>query len=163
MSCLQSNTAKTTLNGKQKEETKVPGGLGNSRRSPRRREHAVSEIHRAPLGQERGGWVAEETSPGCQVCTGAEEGTHTYLRCRRHYNQPGPAPLQQDMRDLSYPCTEPSANTQTDLAPHGSTLTWMVVVIDPDMAWLQVGHPNLPLQMQNTCLGLMAQLGKKSK
>lgn len=92
---------------------------------------------------------------------GAEEVICTYLRCRRHYSQPGPAPLQQNRRDLSYPCTEPSANTQTALAPHGSTLTWVVVIIDPDMAWLQVGHLNLLLQMQDICVRDMAQLGKK--
>lgn len=39
----------------------------------------------------------------------------------------------------------------------------MVVVIDPDMAWLQVGHPNLPLQVQDICLRLMAQLREKGK
>lgn len=39
----------------------------------------------------------------------------------------------------------------------------MVVVIDPDIAWLQVGHSNLPLQMQDIGLRLVAQLGKKSK
>lgn len=94
---------------------------------------------------------------------GVEEEIHTYLRCRRHYNQPGPAPLQKDRRDLSYFCTEPSVNTQKVLAPHGSTLTWMVVVIDPDMAWLQVGHTNLLLQLQDICLRLVAQLEKKTK
>lgn len=93
----------------------------------------------------------------------AEERTRTYLRGRRHYNQPGPAPLQEDRRDPSYPCAEPSANTHTALAPHGSTLTWVVVVIDPDVTWLEVRHPNLLLQMQDVCLRLMAQLGKNSK
>lgn len=90
-------------------------------------------------------------------------GAHTYLRHRKHYNQPWPAPLQQDRRDQSYPCTESNTNTQTALAPHGTILTWMVVVIDPDMAWLQVGHPNLPLQVQDICFRLMAQLRGKGK
>lgn len=39
----------------------------------------------------------------------------------------------------------------------------MVVVIDSDIAWLQVGHSNLPLQMQDIGLRLVAQLVKKSK
>lgn len=105
--------------------------------------------------------VQRKHNKAARSVEGAEEGICTYLRYRRHYSQPGPAPLQQSRRDLSYPCTEPSANTQAALAPHGSTLTWVVVVIDTDMAWLQVGHLNLLLQVQDICVRDMAQLGRK--
>lgn len=105
--------------------------------------------------------VQRKHNKAARSVQGAEERICTYLRCRRHYSQPGPAPLQQNRRDLSYPCTEPGANTQTALASHSPTLTWAVVVINPDVAWLQVGHLNLLLQMQDICVSDMAQLGKK--
>lgn len=52
MSRLQGNPAKTTLQSPEnKAEIKAPEGLRNSRYSARRKEHAESEIYRAPLGQ----------------------------------------------------------------------------------------------------------------